>query len=143
VAIEVAQRATTRRAVDGFTLVETLLAVTLLAIAVVGIMYSLTTFLGVSQVARSSANLDAVARQYTEGVEAASYQSCASSYTSVTLPSGYSFSAGPTIAYWNGDNPATYSSTCSADKGVQQISATVKESSTGRTVALTISKNSG
>jgi prepilin-type N-terminal cleavage/methylation domain-containing protein len=127
----------------GFTLVETLIAVSLLAIAVIGIMYSLTTFLSVSGVARSTANLDTVVRTYTEGVVAAPYVNCASSYSSVTLPSGYSFSNGPTVAYWNGDNPATYSGTCATDKGAQRITATVQEQSSSRVASVTITKNAG
>jgi prepilin-type N-terminal cleavage/methylation domain-containing protein len=127
----------------GFTLVETLIAVSLLAIAVIGIMYTLTTFLSVSGVARSTANLDTVVRTYTEGVVATPYVSCASSYSSVTLPSGYNLSSGPTVAYWNGDDPATFGGTCSTDKGVQRISATVREQSSGRVAAVTITKNAG
>ena len=141
--MEGAQRVTARREPAGFTLVETLVSVTLLGIAVVGIMYALSTFLAVSGVARSTANLDAAARKYTEGVEAASYVNCASSYSSVTLPSGYTFSSGPTITYWNGDAPATYSASCGTDNGVQRIAATVQETSSGRTTAITFSKNSG
>jgi prepilin-type N-terminal cleavage/methylation domain-containing protein len=137
-------RARAHRGVEsGFTLVETLIAVSLLAISVIGIMYSLTTFISVSGVARSSANLDAVVRTYTEGVVAAPYVNCASSYSSVTLPSGYSFSSGPTLSYWNGDDPATFSSTCSTDKGAQRIAATVREQSSGRIATVTITKNAG
>jgi len=128
---------------DGFTLVEILMAVALLGIAVIGIFSSLATFLRVGGEARSIANVDQTARVYTEGLTAATYVNCATSYPSVTLPSGYTLPSGSTITYWNGDNPATFASTCTSDKGVQRISATLRESASGEDVALIVTKNSG
>jgi prepilin-type N-terminal cleavage/methylation domain-containing protein len=133
----------TRDSESGFTLVEILVAVAIMGIAVVGIMMALATMLNVSSVGRSLANVDQVTRKYTENMTAASYSSCASSYSSVTLPSGYSFSSGPTISYWNGDNPATFASSCSSDQGVQRIAATVREQSSGQTASVVVIKNRG
>jgi len=127
----------------GFTLVEILISVALLGIAVIGIFSSIATFLQIGGAARSIANVDQTARVYTEGLTAATYVNCATTYPSVTLPSGYTFSSGPTIAYWNGDNPATFASTCGTDKGVQRISATVRQTSSGQSAPLVITKNSG
>ncbi len=114
-----------------------------MGVAISGIFSCLSTFLMLGSVQRSTANVDLVVRTYSERVVAASYVTCASSYASVTLPSGYSFAAGPTIDYWKGDSPATFSSTCASDKGVQRISATVREQSSGRAQQFVIAKNSG
>jgi prepilin-type N-terminal cleavage/methylation domain-containing protein len=131
------------RAENGFTLVEILVAVAIMGIAVVGILMALATMLNVSTVGRSLANVDQVTRKYSESITAASYASCASSYSSVTLPSGYSFSSGPTITYWNGDNPPTFASSCSSDKGVQRIAASLREQSSGQTANVVVIKNRG
>jgi prepilin-type N-terminal cleavage/methylation domain-containing protein len=131
------------RCESGFTLVEVLVAVAIMGIAVVGIMMALATMINVSSVGRSLANVDQVARKYSESMTAASYTSCASSYSSVTLPSGYSFSSGPTITYWNGDNPPTFASSCSSDKGVQRVAASVREQSSGQTSNVVVVKNRG
>lgn len=132
-----------RSSAAGFTLVEILVTVAILGLVTAGLFGTLSTFLMLGSVQRSTANIDQVVRTYSERIESASYVSCASSYSSVTLPSGYSFSAGPTLAYWNGDSPATFGSTCSSDKGVQRISATVREQSSGKSQQLVIAKNSG
>ena len=127
----------------GFTLVEILVAVAILGIAIVGILGAMATFLQVGRIDRSVADLDQVVRTYSETVNGVSYVSCASSYPSVTLPPGYTFSAGPTIKYWNGDNPATFAASCGTDKGVQQISATVRQTASAQTQSVLIVKNGG
>ena len=119
------------------------MAVTILGISVFGIFGAMSTFLQAGTVDRSIADINQVVRTYSEGLNAASYAPCASSYSSVTIPSGYAFSAGPTVRYWNGDNPATFASSCVTDKGVQQISATVGQSVSGQTQQLVVVKSSG
>ena len=127
----------------GFTLVEILVAVAILGIAIVGIVGSIATFLHANTIDRSVANLDQVVRTYSESMNGQSYVSCASSYSSVTLPTGYTFSAGPTIKYWNEDNPATFAASCGTDTGVQQISATITQAASAQTQSILIVKNSG
>jgi prepilin-type N-terminal cleavage/methylation domain-containing protein len=127
----------------GFTLVEVLVTVSIMGIAMSGIFQALSTFLNAGMVERSVANVDVAVRTYSERVIAAAYVNCASAYSVVTLPSGYSFSVAPTISYWNGDNPATFNATCTSDKGVQRLSATVREQSSGQAQPLVITKNSG
>jgi prepilin-type N-terminal cleavage/methylation domain-containing protein len=127
----------------GFTLVEILVAVAILGIAIVGIVGAIATFLHANTIDRSVANLDQVVRTYSESMNGQSYVSCASSYSSVTLPTGYTFSAGPTIMYWNGDNPATFAASCGTDNGVQQISATISQTASAQTQSILIVKNSG
>jgi prepilin-type N-terminal cleavage/methylation domain-containing protein len=127
----------------GFTLVEVLVAVSIMGIAMTGIFQALSTFLNAGTVERSVANVDLVVRTYSERAIAAPYVNCASAYSAVILPSGYSFLAGPTIDYWNGDSPTTFSATCASDKGVQRITATVREQSSRQAQLLVVTKNSG
>ena len=83
--------------------------------------------------ARSTANLDTVARAYTRKASLPRPMSnSASSFPSATCRRATPSRRGPTVTYWNGDDPATFEWTCATDKGVQRISATVQESSTGR-----------
>jgi len=85
----------------GFTLVEILVTVSIMGIAMSGIFQALSTFLNAGMIERSVANVDVALRTYSERVIAAPYVNCASIYSVVTLPSGYSFSVAPTISYWN------------------------------------------
>jgi hypothetical protein len=129
--------------VGGFALVDVLVSLTLIGLAGTGILAAVQTFMQASSTQRSLANLDQVVRSYGEGVVAAAYATCASSYPSVSLPAGYSFASGPVLSFWNGDSPATFSSTCTADKGVQRIAATVRENASGTTQQLVVAKNQG
>ncbi len=130
-------------AVAGFTLIEIVVAVAILGIAIVGIFGAMATFLQAGRIDRSVSDLDQVVRTYTETMNGVSYVSCAASYPSVTLPGGYTFSAGPTVKYWNGDNPATFAASCGTDKGVQQISATIRQTASSQTQSALLVKNSG
>jgi type II secretory pathway pseudopilin PulG len=123
----------TRHAEEGFTLVELILSLALMATVFVAVFAGLASFFSITASQRSNANLDAVVRQYVEQMTSpGNYVDCATaaSYSSVTLPpasgsSSYAFSTPTTIGYWNGDNPATFSSTCATDKGVQQVNASI------------------
>jgi prepilin-type N-terminal cleavage/methylation domain-containing protein len=127
---------------DGFTLVELLVTITIMATAMIAIFIGLTVLARATSVERSSANIDQVIRTYSEVLASAPYAACSTSYSTVTLPSGYSTAATPTITYWNGDNPATFRSTCSAgsDTGVQQFSTTIQEDQTGQLQRLLVTK---
>ena len=128
----------------GFTLVELLVTLTIMSTAMIAIFTGLTTLYKASAVQRSNANLDAVSRTYVERLGSAPYVACAATYPAVSLPSGFSFASGPTITYWQGDNPATFASSCSAgsDRGAQQVAATVREDGTGQVQRLVVAKRS-
>jgi prepilin-type N-terminal cleavage/methylation domain-containing protein len=130
----------TRFGESGFTLIELLATIAIMGLAIVGLLGALGTFLHAGTIQRSTANIDQVSRVYTEALVSAPYGSCATAYSSVTLPAGYSFAAGPTVRYWNGDNPATFATTCATDRGVQQVSATVKDNSSGQSQQVAVAK---
>jgi type II secretory pathway pseudopilin PulG len=133
----------------GFTLAEVLGALLILSIAVITIISAIGTSIIASDVQRKLVTEDAVVRAYAEALNAAAYVDCATSTTggysaATVLPNratkwpGYDIGIvqldpdtthywnSPTadgVAYWNGDNPATYSASCTAgaDKGVQRL----------------------
>lgn len=124
----------------GLTLVELTVTLAIMGIAVVGLFAALQTFVTASANERAAANLDGVLHTYSEALVAAPYVNCAASYPTVTLPAGYAFTSGPSVRYWNGDNPATFGSSCSTDNGAQQITATVQDGATGATQQVVVAK---
>jgi prepilin-type N-terminal cleavage/methylation domain-containing protein len=130
----------TRDGESGFTLVELLATIAIMGLAIVGLLGALGTFLQAGTIERSTANIDQVSRVYTEALVSAPYGNCATAYASVTLTAGYSFAAGPTVRYWNGDSPATFATTCATDRGVQQVSGTVKDNSSGQSQPVAVAK---
>ncbi len=121
----------------GETLLELLIAIAILGIAVVAIVAGIATALTASDVNRKQARVETLLRNYAEAVTnpAVGYVECAttgsypSAPTGFTLPSGYSISI-TSMAYWNADNPATFTSTCPAnpDNGVQRVTVRVNSS---------------
>ncbi len=130
----------TRFGESGFTLVELLATIAIMGLAIVGLLGALGTFLQAGTIQRSTANIDQASRVYTEVLVSAPYASCATAYSSVTLPAGYSFAAGPTVSYWNGDSPATFAATCATDRGVQKVSATIRDTSSGQSQQVAVAK---
>jgi type II secretory pathway pseudopilin PulG len=118
----------------GLTLVELLVTITIMGTAMIAIFIGLASLYRATSVQRSSANLDQVVRIYSEALSAAPYTACATAYSTVTLPAGYSTTAVPAIAYWNGDNPSTFGSSCSVgtDTGLQQLSTTIQDDRSGQ-----------
>jgi type II secretory pathway pseudopilin PulG len=115
----------------GYTLTEVLGALLILSVAVIALISAIGTSIVASDVQRKLVTEDAVVRAYAEALNAAPYVSCASStesgYSAATvLPSlatkwpGYQASV-VSVGYWNGDNPATFGTTCSSDAGVQRL----------------------
>jgi prepilin-type N-terminal cleavage/methylation domain-containing protein len=135
-----------RRSQEGFTLVEVLISIAIMGILFIGIFAGMATFLKATVVHRSSARLDVVSRSYSERLTSVGYALCATnaSYfggvSGIVLPAGYTYAAGPTISYWGGSNPAAFGPTCTSDQGLQQISATIRETSTGRQQVLVLVK---
>lgn len=133
----------------GETLIELVVAVSIMGVALVAVMAGLGTSVLVSDVHRKQATAGSVLRNYAEAINATvtsgGYVNCASpaAYTSpagFTPPGDYSVSVvSGSMRYWNG---STWQPTCSADTGLQQLTAQVA-STDGRaieTLVLTLRK---
>jgi len=127
-----------RHADDGFTLVEVIAAVALMAIAFAAILGGMAMFVRAQRAQSIRADLDTKVRTAAEAVLAAPYVSCASSY-SISVPSGYTAAA--KVSYWDGNmGPAGFTNTCTTDNGLQQVSVTITYTSTGAADTLTVGK---
>lgn len=118
----------------GFTLAEVLVAMVILGTAIVAIVGAMGTSIVLADRQRQAVTADALVRTYAERLNKANYQACApptqAQYQAgpagmnLAIPSNFTVSL-VSIQYWNGDGnaatPATFSPTCSTDKGVQQI----------------------
>lgn len=117
----------------GETLIEVLVALSLLAVAVAVIIGGIATSIRVTDIHRKQATAGAYARDFAESVEtsvAASptgYVSCA---TATTYQSLYTLPVSATlyrrevaaVAYWNG---TAFTTTCGTDQGVQRLTLRV------------------
>jgi Tfp pilus assembly protein PilV len=122
------------RAADdrGESLLEVLIAVTIMGVALVAIVGGLVTGILVSDVHRRQATASASVRDYAEAIENAvaggGYVPCggAANYASpagFAVPSGYSMSVvAGSVRYWAGGG---WQSTCTTDTGLQQLTAQV------------------
>lgn len=108
----------------GYTLLELLAAIAIMGIAFAAIFAGLGMFLRTETVQRDQAQLDASLRTYAEAVIATPYTNCATGYSSVTKPNdGHNkvYTVVMTVKYWDGLLPAGFGTTCTTDKGLQQI----------------------
>jgi prepilin-type N-terminal cleavage/methylation domain-containing protein len=110
-----------RRSDRGITLLEILITVALMSIAFASVLGGMGLFLKTEGVQRTTARLDVDLRTYTEQLLDVAYVNCATaaSYSAIAAPAGYAASL--KIAYWDGNLPAAFGSSCSTDKGVQQL----------------------
>jgi Tfp pilus assembly protein PilE len=111
-----------RMADQGETLIELVIAIAILGVCVVAIGSSVVGAVMISGLNRSQADAGRVLHNYAETLEAATYTSCATTYS---LPTQTGFQA-PTlnVAYWNG---STFQITCpgGGDQGLQRVTITV------------------
>ena len=120
----------------GETLLELLIALTIMSIAVVAIVGGLLAGVAVSDIHRKQSTAGAAVRDYAENVEkfvaGAGYTSCAapSAYSpgavGFTAPSGYAASA-VAVRYWSGT--AWVASPCT-DVGLQELTVQVASTDT-------------
>jgi prepilin-type N-terminal cleavage/methylation domain-containing protein len=125
----------------GFTLVELLVAMTIMAGGFIVILGAISVFLSSTRTHRASADLDAAMRTYVEKLADASYdRTCPTDYNSVAVPSGFTATIG--MKYWDGNPaPAGYGITCaSPDTGAQQLTVTLTRTSDGHKDTLVIVK---
>ena len=110
----------------GFTLVELLVTMTIMALAFTVILGAISVFFASTRVHRASADLDAAMRTFLEKLSDAGYDRvCPTDYSPVSVPSG--FTASIQTKYWDGNPaPAAYGTLCaSPDKGARQLTVTL------------------
>ena len=121
----------------GFTLVEMLLAVSILGIAVVTLVGGLMTAITVSDLGRRQSEGQVALRAFAEAVAADPYTSCASSYpaSAFSAPAGYTASLA--VTYWDG---AAFTGSCGTDTGLQRVRLTVTATDGRGVEVLTMAK---
>lgn len=121
----------------GFTLVEILLAVSILGIAGAVVLGGMMTSITVSTMGRSQSEAQLELSAYADAVYAATYVNCATSYsTPYAPPSGYT--ATMAVTYWNGTS--AFNSTCSPDRGLQKVRLTIASTDGLASESLSIAK---
>jgi type II secretory pathway pseudopilin PulG len=105
----------------GETLLELLIAITLLAVAAVAIASGMALSIKVSDIHRKQARASAYLHSYAESIEnqiaTSGYQpGCAPTYSAPTPPSGYAVSTMTVMNVWNGS-----SWSCGTDVGIQRL----------------------
>lgn len=113
---------------EGITLLELLITMVLMSIAFAAVLGGMGIFLKAANSQRTTASLDAHIRTYAEALLAAPYVDCATSatYSNVTAPPGLASTV--VVTYWDGNVPAAFGPTCSSDRGVQQLTITLRAS---------------
>jgi prepilin-type N-terminal cleavage/methylation domain-containing protein len=103
----------------GFTLVEVLLAVSILGLGVLVVVGGMMTSIMVSAQGRRSAEGQTAIRAYAEAVSGTAYSPCATTYASpgFAVPSGWS-TAPVSVSYWNGSG---FVAGCAPDAGLQRV----------------------
>lgn len=109
------------RSEEGTTLVELLVAISILGIAFTAIVGGLFTSAVTSDAIRKQAAAAASLASYAEAVKADPYLACATTYpgTGFTLPAGFTKGA-VAVAYWNATS-LTFDATCTTDPGLQRV----------------------
>jgi Tfp pilus assembly protein PilV len=116
-----------RRDERGETLLELLVAITLLSVCALAIGGGIALTVRVSGLHRAQSTAGAYMHNYAEAVQAAassSWSACASTYSvsGFSTPTGYNASV-VDVKYWNG---STFQSTCPVtDAGLQQVTVQV------------------
>ncbi|MFL6161824.1 MAG: prepilin-type N-terminal cleavage/methylation domain-containing protein [Jatrophihabitantaceae bacterium] len=120
----------------GETLIELLVALTILGIALVAVVGAFGASITMSDIHRKQATAGAGVRNYAEQVESyiagTGYSACAapSAYAAATVgyaaPTGYT-AAPVAIRYWTG---SAWSAGCASDTGLQQLTIAVNSSDT-------------
>jgi type II secretory pathway pseudopilin PulG len=141
-----APRRLPRDSSSGETLVELLVAMSILGVAVVALVSGIGTSVLVSDVHRKEATAGAVVRTYGEAIGAAvdastsGYDTTCAGVSAYMSPAGFVSPSGFTakvtgISYWNG---TAFVSTCSADVGVQKLSLLASSTDSRAKESLTV-----
>lgn len=124
----------------GGTLVETLVAVTILGIAFTAIVGGMYTSAVASDANRKQATATANLTSYAEAVKGDAYVACASSYpgSGYTVPTGYAKGT-VSVAYWDAAT-STFVATCATDPGLQRVSLSIQSTDGRGTVSVQFGK---
>ncbi|WP_030436756.1 type IV pilus modification PilV family protein [Actinoplanes subtropicus] len=119
-------RAAAGRSDSGETLIELVVAITIMSTAVVAVLGSLVTGIQVSDIHRKQSTADVTLHNYaeaiTQAVDTGGYPTgCAALSVSYTPPAGYSASI-KTVRYWTG---SAWSNSCTIDMGLRQLTLRV------------------
>lgn len=116
-----------RRDDRGFTLIELIIAITLMGLAVGAVFGGLGLFFKIQDAQQSNARIDAEIRNYAERILAQPYVDCATptTYQAAAKPTGLSSTV--TVQYWDGKLPASFGATCTIDAGLQQITVVLTD----------------
>ena len=110
----------------GSTLIEALVAVSIVGISFSALVGGMFTTVKASDVNRKQASTATALASYAEAVKGDTYVPCATSYgaTSYTAPAG--LATGPvTVAYWNAAATA-FQATCGTDPGLQRVTLSLR-----------------
>lgn len=116
----------------GVTMIELLVAVVLMGLAFGAVFGGLGLFFKIQNTQTSNSAIDVQLRNYAESVLSQTYKDCAKAtdYTGAgkaVAPSGYTGTV--VVKYWDGNiTNAAFGTTCTADKGLQQITLTLTDS---------------
>ncbi len=111
----------------GFTLIELLVAITLMAISFGAVFGGLGLYFKIQSTQRANATIDTEIRSYAERILERPYDGdCSADYSAATPPAAaLGLTATVTVTYWDGNLPAGFDSTCTTDRGLQQITITL------------------
>jgi prepilin-type N-terminal cleavage/methylation domain-containing protein len=125
---------------EGFSLIELIIAITIMGMAVGAVFGGLGLFFKIENVQGANARIDTEIRNYAESVLQLTYKDCAvaADYVPAKPPAG--LTATMTVTYWDGKLPPTFGATCAADTGLQQITIVMKDS-TGVDGTLVVGKS--
>lgn len=126
------------RSQAGFTLVDTLIGVSILGVGVVAVVTGMATSIQTADIGRSSAQAHLAVLADAEALATTTYLDCASSYsTGYTAPAGYTISN--SVAYWD-TATSSFKATCGTDSGLQRVTLTVTATDGRATESLAVGK---
>jgi type II secretory pathway pseudopilin PulG len=123
---------------EGETLLELVVAITILGVCVVAVASGIALSVQVSDIHRKETTVSAYARSYAEAIENtvanSSWVGCAATPTTYRTPAGFSLPSNTIYAadvtgvkFWNG---STFGTSCASDTGLQQLTLTVASTDT-------------
>jgi type II secretory pathway pseudopilin PulG len=110
---------------EGTTLVETLVAVSIVGIAFTALVGGMYSTVVASDTNRKQAAATTYLVSYAEAVKGDAYTACAASYPGAgfTVPAGYTKGA-LSVAYWNATT-SNFDPTCGTDSGLQRVTLSI------------------